>query len=138
MNVEMEKKFRRDISSLDNVFTFLGEFKKKSRLVNSIALNLNLIVEELFTNMVKYCSENPNDILIHITRRENKLILVLNDFDVEPFDITKADEVNTKKCLEERKVGGLGIHLVKCIADEIDYEYCDRTSKITIIKNLDT
>ncbi|UCE18697.1 MAG: ATP-binding protein [Gemmatimonadota bacterium] len=134
----MEKKFRRDMSSLDNVFAFLNEFKKKSKLAHSVASNIDLIVEELFTNMIKYSSESPNDILIHIQRSDNKLILILNDFDVEPFDITKVDEVDTNQCIEERKVGGLGIHLVKCIADEIDYEYCDRTSKITIIKNLET
>ena len=137
MIVQMEKRFRRDIRSLDEIFGFLDEFKKRSRLVGSTVLDLELMVEELFTNMVKYCSENPNDILIRIQRRGKKLILVLNDFDVEPFDITKVDEVDIKQCLEERKVGGLGIHLVKCIADEIDYEYCDRTSTITVVKNLE-
>ena len=137
MTIQMEKKFKRDIRSLEHIFAFLREFQKRNDIQNCGALGLDLIVEELFTNMVKYNSENTNDILIHLERCENKLILILNDFDVEPFDITKVSSVNTKQCLEERAVGGLGIHLVKCIADELDYEYCDRTSKITVVKKLD-
>jgi len=39
--------------------------------------------------------------------------------------------------LEERKPGGLGIHLVKRLVDHIDYEYADRNSTTTFIKNLE-
>ena len=133
----MERTFKRDLCSLSEIFSFLREFKRKSKIENSVAFGLNLIVEELFTNMVKYNAENPNDIQISLEKSGDRLILVFNDFDVEPFDITKVNEVDTRQCLEEREVGGLGIHLVKCIADEVDYEYSDRRSKITVVKKLD-
>lgn len=133
----MEKKFKRDIGSLEDIFAFLSEFKRRSNIDNSAAFGLDLIVEELFTNMVKYNSEGSNDILISLEKTGNRLVLIFNDYDGEPFDITKVGEVNTKQCLEERKVGGLGIHLVKTIADHIDFEYHDRSSKITVIKELD-
>ena len=134
---KMEKRFKRTIGSLEDIFTFLSEFKKRSKIDNSAAYGLDLIVEELFTNMVKYNSEGSLDILISLERAGNKLVLVFNDYGGEPFDITKIGEVNTKQRLEERKVGGLGIHLVKHIADQIDFEYHDQRSKITVMKKLE-
>jgi hypothetical protein len=60
----------------------------------------------------------------------------LTDVDAEPFDITQADEYDTRQPLKERPIGRLGIHLVRRMVDEINYEYKDRQSKITLIKDL--
>jgi len=133
----MEKKFKREIKSLDKIFTFNSKFITKNKIDHSITFTLNLVIEELFTNMVKYDSENPNDILISLNKEENYLIISLTDFDVEPFDITKTEEVDIKQSLRDRKVGGLGLHLTKQMMDKIDYEYKNRISKITLIKHLE-
>lgn len=133
----MEKKFKRDISSLEKIFDFIGDFVTKNKFDDSITFTLNLVVEELFTNLVKYNEETSQDILISLNQDRNKLIVSLTDFDVEPFDVTKSGEVDVDQSIKKRKVGGLGLHLVKQLVDKIDYEYKDRESKITLIKNLE-
>ncbi len=133
----MDKKFKRDLSSLDDIFKFIDEFSVKTGLDESVVFTINLVVEELFTNIVKYTSENSNEILLQLKKNEDDLIIHLTDFDVDPFDITKTAEVDTKQSLEERRVGGLGIHLVKQMIDKIEYEYKDRQSKIILIKHLE-
>ncbi|MCH7681421.1 ATP-binding protein [candidate division KSB1 bacterium] len=133
----MGKKFKRDLSSLDDIFEFIDEFSVKTGLDESVVFTMNLVVEELFTNMVKYTSGNTNKILLELKKEENNLIIHLTDFDVDPFDITETAEVDTKQSLEERRVGGLGIHLVKEMMDKIEYEYKDRQSKIILIKHLE-
>ncbi|MFQ5824370.1 MAG: ATP-binding protein [bacterium] len=133
----MEKKFKRDINSLDMIFNFIGEYITKTKIDHTITFTINFVVEEIFTNMVKYNSENTNDILISLNKNENNLIISLTDFDVEPFDVTKSEEVNINQSLEDRKVGGLGLHLVKQMVDKINYEYKNRKSKITFIKHLE-
>ena len=133
----MDKKFKRDVSSLDDIFRFIDEFSVKTGLDESVVFTINLVVEELFTNMVKYSSENINEILLELKKDENDLIIHLTDFDVDPFDINKTAEVDTKQSLKERRVGGLGIHLVKQMIDKIEYEYKDRQSKIILIKHLE-
>lgn len=133
----MEEKFKRDIKSLDKIFDFVREFIAKYNFDDSIAFTLNLVVEELFTNLVKYNAEASHDILISLNRDENKLIITLTDFDVEPFDVTKSEKVDVNQSVKKRKVGGLGLHLVKQMVDKIDYEYKNRESKITLIKNLE-
>jgi len=133
----MEKKFKREIESLEKISHFVGEFLKSHSLDNALSFSINLIVEELFTNMVKYNKESGEDVEISLSKEGKKLIIRLTDFDVEPFDVTKRGEVNVNRPLTERKAGGLGIHLVKRMVDQIDYDYSDRKSTITLIKMLE-
>jgi len=133
----MDKKFKRDLNSLDGIFKFINEFSAKTGVDESVVFTINLVVEELFTNIVKYTSESTDEILLELRKNENKLIIYLTEFDVEPFDITKTAEVDTQQSLEERRVGGLGIHLVKQMMDKIEYEYKDRQSKIILTKHLE-
>ena len=58
----MEKKFKRDLNSLDGIFKFINEFSAKTGVDESVVFTINLVVEELFTNMVKYTYENSNEI----------------------------------------------------------------------------
>lgn len=132
----MEKKFPRDINSLKQIFDFASKFIEQNKLKEDIAFSLNLVIEELFTNMVKYHPGNANDILITIAKDSNKLIISLTDYDVEPFDITDTKDVNPNQSLEERRIGGLGLYFVMKMMDNVTYQYKDRQSKITLIKQL--
>ena len=58
------------------------------------------------------------------------------DFDVEAFDVPRVRRVDPGTPAGERQPGGLGIHLVRQIADSLEYEYKDRNSTITVTKKL--
>lgn len=133
----MERKFKREIKSLDQISNFITDFISKNLIDDSIGFTVNLVIEELFTNMVKYNLESTSEISISLAKDGKKLVISLTDYEVEPFDITRTEEVNTRKPIEDRKPGGLGIHLVKRLVDKIDYEYEGRQSKITLVKNLE-
>ena len=134
----MEKSFARDIGALDDLFSFLAAFIKKHQLDDSVAFALNLVIEELFVNMVKYHSDNPSPVSVSLNKKNGQLILELIDFNVDPFDITKTAEFDPNQPLEQRRAGGMGIHLVKSAMDDITYDYNEqeRTSKIKLIKNI--
>ncbi len=134
---QMDKHFQRDIKSLDKIFEFICEFIVENKIDESTAFSINFAIEEIFTNMVKYNPENQNNISISLNKDGNKLILCLTDYDVGHFDITKLKEIDISQSLQERKAGGLGLHIVKQMVDEIDYEYKNRNSRITIIKHLE-
>jgi anti-sigma regulatory factor (Ser/Thr protein kinase) len=85
---------------------------------------------------VKYNGGNPNDIELALEHRGNRLVARLTDFDVEPFDITQAPAVDVSLPAERREPGGLGLHLVRRLADDVDYDYTNRRSRITVTKNL--
>ena len=132
----MQKTFKRDLTSLDKIFISISQFISQNKIDESVSFTVNLVVEELFTNMVKY-TPGDKEVLICLEKKNGELIITLTDFGVSAYDITKADQVDVNKRLEERKPGGLGLHLVKQMMDDIKYEYKNRNSKITLIKHLE-
>jgi serine/threonine-protein kinase RsbW len=131
-----EKRFTRTVDALDGIFAFITEFADQNGVSDALLFKLNLAIEELFVNMVKHNTGSTSDILIALDRTGEKLVVSLTDSDVEPFDITEAEEYDTTRPLGKRPIGRLGIHLVKRMVDKINYEYRDRQSKITLIKHL--
>ena len=132
----MNKKFKREIESLTDIFSFVAEFINQNDLDNSNAFSLNLAVEELFTNMVKYNPDNPDPISIDLESTADSITVAITDKSRVPFDINKAAEYDDTLSLEERPIGGVGIHLIKKIFDEINYEYKGNNSIITLVKLL--
>lgn len=98
---------------------------------------IQLAIEELFTNILKYQPDGRSDVAVYLEITDNQLVIRLTDFDSEPFDLTKTEEVNTSEYIQKKKPGGLGIHLVKQMVDSLDYEYNNRTSTITLTKHLE-
>lgn len=132
----MERHFKRDIGELSVIVPFLEEAVEQLGLDPGASFALNMVVEELFTNMVKYNGKGADDIMISVERDGDWMSVHLVDFDSEPFDYTEAGEVDTSAPLHERKPGGLGIHLVKRFMDEVMYEYKERKTTIRLGKRL--
>jgi serine/threonine-protein kinase RsbW len=133
----MHKKFKRSFDALQEVFELTAGFYAAEGVAEEHRFGIDFCIEELFTNMVKYQAGNPNDILVEIERRGDDAVVRLVDFDVEPFDVTRAaPPVDVDAPLEERQPGGLGLHLVPRMIDGIDYSYVDRCSTITLKKTL--
>ena len=133
----MIKHFKRAFDSLDEIHEFVLEFAGQNGLEEKMVYIIDLVVEELFTNAVKFNPGNTKDITIDLSKDSQKLLVSLIDYDVEPFDIRQAKEYDPKKPLRDRRVGGLGIPLVKRLSDKIEYEYEDRQSKVTFIKYME-
>jgi len=132
----MNKKFERKIASLDSIFAFTEGFFASEVIDSEHLFAVNFAVEELFTNMVKYNRDHGQEILLDVSRSGDELTVRLTDFNVDPFDVTKAPPVDVASPLEDRKIGGLGLHLVPRIVDSLDYEYIDRESRITFTKRI--
>ncbi len=94
------------------------------------------MVEEIFTNMVKYNRGSANRIQIGISRDDDRVVVRLTDFDVDPFDPANAPDVDVDLPLEARVPGGLGLHLVKSLADKLTYEYADRVMRVSVVKRI--
>ena len=127
--------FKRSLDSLEEIFSFTEEFFISRGIDTSLHYAVDLSIDELFTNMVKHNADDPNDIAIEFQRVENGLSVSLIDHEKPPFDITKdAPTVDIEQPAQERKEGGLGIHLVKEMVDTIDYVYKDGIATITFTK----
>jgi sigma-B regulation protein RsbU (phosphoserine phosphatase) len=130
-------RFARRIDALGAIFAFVDAAFLRHGLDASLRGPVELTVEELFTNMVKY-SHGGGEVQLSLLPIPGGVEATLIDEGVEPFDPTTAPEVDVQLPLAERKPGKLGIHLVKRLVDSIEYAYrADlRQSRITFRKTL--
>ncbi len=131
----VERKFRRNLDSLAKVFEFIDQFALHENIDDETKRAFDLAIDELFTNTVKYHPSNPNDVSIELRTESQMMLLTLTDFDVDSFDLTKKPDPNLTGSLNERTPGGLGIYLTKKVVDEVQYQYHNRTSVITLRKS---
>jgi serine/threonine-protein kinase RsbW len=135
--MEMSATFRREIGALEDVFALVEAFFSKGQIDPEVRFPVDLAVEEIFTNFVKYNPQGQGDIAIRLSLQDNELAMALTDFDTARFDITtEAPEVDVDKPIDQRRPGGLGVHLVRKIMDRIDYQHSDRTGTITLYKRV--
>jgi len=134
----MERQFDRRMESLASIGKFLEETVAEYRLDDATSYLLNLIVEELFTNIVKYGKPSSVPVPIVIIKDAHRMVVRIIDHEASSFDPTKAPEPDTDAPLERRKVGGLGIHIVRQMVDALEYVNNGTSSEIIAIKNLES
>lgn len=136
MAQSVQKAFARDLSILENISDFVHRFVRANNIEKSHEWTLNFVIEELFTNFVKYNTGTSEAIVISLAREDDDVEIRIIDSGVEPFDPTQQREPDTGKKLKDREIGGLGIFLARKMVDHIDYHYENRQSTITVIKKL--
>jgi serine/threonine-protein kinase RsbW len=127
----VERSFKRSFGQLQHVFDFTNEFALAHSINDKVRYVLDLVVEELFTNMVKYNPSGSGDIQMRLVLEQDEIIVHLADPDSEPFDVSEHRTVDLKRSLEERKPGGLGIYLVQKLVENLHYQHHNRTSTIS-------
>ena len=137
MEPAAQQSFPRTAASLPEIFEFMDGFFIRAEVADEHRMSVQFAVEELFTNLVKYSRGGSRDILLDLRRDGLRLVVSLTDFDVERFDIRAVPNVNVDLDLKDRKPGGLGIHLLKRMVDDVGYEYVDGRSTTTFIKRLE-
>jgi serine/threonine-protein kinase RsbW/sigma-B regulation protein RsbU (phosphoserine phosphatase) len=118
------------------VFRFLHDFIQQNSINDDDAYAIQLVTEELFTNLVKYNKEIDDDILMKIEKQESTVEITFVDPAAQPFDLKNTDTYDTKQVLEDRPIGKVGIHLIRKYIDEIAYDHKNKKSTIRLIKHL--
>lgn len=131
----VEKRFPRDVAALESLFGFIAEFHSQSHVMDQDAREVELIAEELFTNFVRH-NDGKQEIAVQLERIGDTVRIRIKDEDVEEFDPTQAPEPDQSTPIERRRAGGMGIVLVRRLAQDVSYDYHDRTSTVTVVKRL--
>lgn len=133
----MEKNFNRDLSSLDEIFQFIDSAAKIYHLNSSVSFNIRIIVEELFTNQLKYSDGGGDEVELRLEREGRKLRILVRDFNIQNFDISRIKPLDIDKPLEKRASGGLGLQIVTNLTDDLIFDYNNNTMEITAIYGLE-
>ena len=110
------------------------DFCAKHDLNDDIVFTLDLCIEELVTNIIKYAyvDRATHPIQIDLDFMEGQIVLEIRD-DGRPFDPTQLPEPDLNVPLEERAIGGLGIHLVRNYMNSMEYRR-EANQNITTLK----
>jgi len=130
--------FPRELEALVPVLALADRFAQAKELGAPQLFLLQFVLEELFTNMVKYNPDGAGGIGVALSLEGRSLAIRLTDPDCPSFDIrTDAPVVDPGAPLDVRSPGGLGIHLVKEMVDRVEYDHLERAGTIRLYKELE-
>ncbi len=130
----MQKSFDRSIDSVADVYEFTENVLVSGNIGEALRFLVHLAMEELFVNMVNYYPDNDNAIQLDVDAENGVVTVTMTDFDVDPFDVTQSRNVDIDAPLDERTPGGLGLHLIQSMVDNLQYDWEDRRSTIRFSK----
>jgi serine/threonine-protein kinase RsbW len=125
----VERRFPRQLTSLQPMAQFVADYVGARGLDREHAYTVDLLVEELFTNMLRHGRGGGPEVSLRLDGEREEVVLTLRDFNVDSFDPTTAPLARP-----DRTEGGLGLRLVRRISDSIRYEYVDGSAIITLTK----
>ena len=98
---------------------------------------INICLDELFTNIVLYGFKDDSDHKIKFTMKadDDMLIATIEDNGM-PFNPLKRKSVKLPENVDSAKIGGLGIHITRELMDKISYERKGKLNRLTIKKSI--
>jgi len=132
-NITLENK----ISSLNEIASFVEHFGAENNLSQKDIFELNLILDELITNIISYgYSDNEVHTIEISVKIENCNLLIKIIDDGKEFNPIERENADISVELTDRKIGGLGIYLVKQKVDSITYQRNFNKNVLTILKKV--
>jgi anti-sigma regulatory factor (Ser/Thr protein kinase) len=127
------------LAELDKLSRHLETLGRKFGLPKKFIFEINLALDELFTNIVCYGFYGNQDHTVRLTiTLENKEIWVCIEDDGIAFNPVKFEIPDMPHSIEECKIGGLGIHLVRKLVEDIEYQRCGDTNVLILKKKVET
>ena len=132
--INLSIKLKNHPDELDKIKAAVSKMSATTDCTQRNSKEINLILEELFTNVLKYGfdDDKEHDINLSLSCDESVLLIRIED-DGKPFDFTATATPDTKCPIEKRYVGGLGIHFIKHFIDDFKY-YRKKGKNIVVLR----
>jgi anti-sigma regulatory factor (Ser/Thr protein kinase) len=126
---------KNDLSELKNLNRHLNDWGRDTGLQTNSILRINICLDELFTNIVSYGFDDDLEHIIKFTVNVDDDLLVINiEDDGIPFNPVKKLDPDFPANVESANIGGLGIHIIRKLIDNISYERKQGKNKLTMKK----
>lgn len=136
---KMELTIPNRLSENARVKEHFDTFAEHYGIPDPIRLKMHVVIDELLMNIISYAypDDDRHDICVKVELSADRLKVSMVD-DGLPFNPLGIETPNTELSLEERKIGGLGIHLVRKMMDRVSYRRRIDKNVITVLKFLNT
>jgi anti-sigma regulatory factor (Ser/Thr protein kinase)/class 3 adenylate cyclase len=137
---ELHLTVENDLAEIGRIAPLIERFCAEHDLGEDVAHAINLSLDELLSNTISYGydDEEPHQIDIRMTAAPNGNVTVTLSDDARAFDPTAAGDPDIDAELDDRPIGGLGIHFVRAVMDEVRYRRAGDQNELTLIKRTGT
>ena len=125
------------LPEIEKVVQSFETFADKQGLEVKIRREMKMVFDEMLNNIISYAFQQneEHEIEIRISLTTDCLTLVISD-DGSPFNPFGLEAPDTDLPLEQRKIGGMGIHLVRKVMDDVLYQRKIEKNVITLTKSI--
>ena len=118
----VELRLANDLAGLADLADWAERFGATHRLSAGVVNALNVVLDEAVSNPIHhgYDAGVGGEIVVRLRRASDRVEVEVED-DGRPFDPLQAPPPDLTLPLERRPIGGLGIHLIRNLMDEVDY-----------------
>lgn len=127
-----------DLADIARLAEAIEAFGDECGLSVGDVYKLNLALDELLTNLISYAYPDGqrHAIALHLAFADGRLTAELSD-DAAPFDpLTQAAAPVLDGSLDDRPIGGLGLHFVRTLMDEVSYRRDGAQNRLTLVKHV--
>lgn len=132
-----ELTIKNKIEELQHVNEFVDDIGRELNLDDELLMNLNLVMEEMVSNVVFYAYPEGKEAEIELLAESNghELTFVLSDRGKE-FDPTMKEDADPNINPADREIGGMGIFIVKNIMNDVTYQRLQGRNLLTMKKEI--
>lgn len=135
MSTSCEFEVVNQLDALAGAMDELSRWLEERQAPPSAAYLATLALEELVTNCIKYgySDEDEHVIRVRIELTPGGMTVLVED-DGRPFNPLVQAEPDTNLPIEERPIGGMGLHLLRKLSDRMEYAWKDGRNRVTLHK----
>ena len=123
------------LSELNSLCRHLEDCGDAMELPQKCLFEINLGLDEVFTNIISYGFEDESEHQIKFSLAKEKETLVVQvEDDGRPFNPLDVASPEISLDLDEVNIGGMGIHLIKKLMDDIVYQRVEGKNKLVLKK----
>ena len=126
------------IENMNTVTAFVDDFLDQIACPMKSKIQINIVIDEIFGNICHYAykdSVGAVTVRVESGNTPKAVFLIFTDNGI-PYNPLETEDPDITLSSEERKIGGLGIYLVKKNMDEMKYEYVDQQNRLWMEKRL--
>jgi len=130
--------FVNERSEISRLGELAERFGADEGLSDDLVMAINLVLDEVFANILDHGyggDTGRREIRVMLAREGGTLTIEVDD-DGRPFDPRQAPPPDLSLPLEDRPVGGLGIHIVKTMMNSVEYERRGDRNVLTMRKTI--
>lgn len=119
----LELRLANDISAIGDVVNRFEQFGELHGVPAGDIMRVNLVFDEILSNIISYGyqDEEHHEIVVAVELTGQRLVVTIEDYGI-PFNPFAREAPDTNAAIEDREVGGLGIHLVQQVMDNATYQ----------------